>query len=54
MAVVVACKIGEGCFHSLLDIIAGAARIVDPIFAGCKPGEQVWEKFLKGYKLANW
>jgi NAD(P)-dependent dehydrogenase (short-subunit alcohol dehydrogenase family) len=41
-------------FAPPLDIIDGAARIVDPIFAGRLTGEHVWGQFLKDYKPAPW
>jgi len=41
-------------FSPPLDIIDGAARIVDPIFAGLLTGEHVWGQFLKDYKPAPW
>ena len=41
-------------FSPPLDIIDGAARIVDPIFVGCLTGEHVWGQFLKDYKPAPW
>jgi NAD(P)-dependent dehydrogenase (short-subunit alcohol dehydrogenase family) len=41
-------------FSPPLDIIDGAARIVDPVFAGCLTGEHVWGQFLKDYKPAPW
>jgi NAD(P)-dependent dehydrogenase (short-subunit alcohol dehydrogenase family) len=41
-------------FSPPLDIVDGAARIVDPIFAGCLTGEHVWGQFLKDYKPAPW
>ena len=41
-------------FSPPLDIIDGAARIVDPIFAGRISGEHVWGQFLKDYKPAPW
>ena len=41
-------------FSPPLDIIDGAARIVDPIFAGRLTGEHVWGQFLKDYKPAPW
>jgi NAD(P)-dependent dehydrogenase (short-subunit alcohol dehydrogenase family) len=46
-------KAGLG-FAPPLDIIDGAARIVDPIFAGHVSGEHVWGQFLKDYKPAPW
>jgi NAD(P)-dependent dehydrogenase (short-subunit alcohol dehydrogenase family) len=41
-------------FAPPLDIIDGAARIVDPIFVGRLTGEHVWGQFLKDYKPAPW
>jgi NAD(P)-dependent dehydrogenase (short-subunit alcohol dehydrogenase family) len=41
-------------FAPPLDIIDGAARIVDPIFAGHLTGLHVWGQFLKDYKPAPW
>ncbi|MBA2664724.1 MAG: SDR family oxidoreductase [Bradymonadaceae bacterium] len=41
-------------FHPPLDIVDGAARIVDPIFAGINSGEHTWGQFLKDYKETDW
>jgi NAD(P)-dependent dehydrogenase (short-subunit alcohol dehydrogenase family) len=41
-------------FSPPLDIIDGAARIVDPIFVGRHTGTHVWGQFLKDYKPAPW
>ncbi|MBS0375993.1 MAG: SDR family oxidoreductase [Proteobacteria bacterium] len=41
-------------FAPPLDIIDGAARIVDPIFSGELSGEHVWGQFLKDYRPAPW
>lgn len=41
-------------FAPPLDIIDGAARIIDPIFNGRLSGEHVWGQFLKDYKPAPW
>jgi NAD(P)-dependent dehydrogenase (short-subunit alcohol dehydrogenase family) len=41
-------------FAPPLDIIDGAARIVDPIFSGVLTGKHVWGQFLKDYKAAPW
>ena len=37
-----------------LDIIDGAARIVDPVFVGRLTGQHVWGQILKDYKPAPW
>jgi NAD(P)-dependent dehydrogenase (short-subunit alcohol dehydrogenase family) len=49
-----AARKAEAGFSPPLDIIDGAARIVDPVFAGRLTGEHVWGKFLKDYKPAPW
>ena len=41
-------------FAPPLDIIDGAARIVDPIFLGRLTGAHFWGQFLKDYKPAPW
>jgi len=41
-------------FHPPLDIVDGAARIVDPVFDGITTGNHVWGLFLKDYKPAPW
>jgi NAD(P)-dependent dehydrogenase (short-subunit alcohol dehydrogenase family) len=46
-------KAEEG-FAPPLDIIDGAARIVDPIFVGQLTGTHLWGQFLKDYKPAPW
>jgi NAD(P)-dependent dehydrogenase (short-subunit alcohol dehydrogenase family) len=47
-------KMEEVGFHPPLDIVDGAARIVDPIFHGINTGRHVWGQFLKDYKSAPW
>jgi len=41
-------------FHPPLDVVDGAARILDPIFSGFQTGEHLWGFFLKDYKPAPW
>lgn len=41
-------------FHPPLDIVDGAARIVDPILHGINTGEHVWGQFLKDYQVTDW
>jgi NAD(P)-dependent dehydrogenase (short-subunit alcohol dehydrogenase family) len=49
-----AARKAEAGFSPPLDIIDGAARIVDPIFAGSLTGQHVWGQFLKDYRPAPW
>jgi NAD(P)-dependent dehydrogenase (short-subunit alcohol dehydrogenase family) len=52
--VIHAARKAELGFAPPLDIIDGAARIVDPIFAGRLTGNQIWGRFLKDYRPAPW
>jgi NAD(P)-dependent dehydrogenase (short-subunit alcohol dehydrogenase family) len=49
-----AARKAESGFSPPLDIIDGAARIVDPIFVGQLTGTHLWGQFLKDYKPAPW
>ena len=47
-------KTAENGFYPPLDVVDGAARIVDPIFDGLNTGRHVWGQFLKDYRSTAW
>jgi NAD(P)-dependent dehydrogenase (short-subunit alcohol dehydrogenase family) len=47
-------KTHELGFEPPLDIVDGAARVVDPVFEAERTGEYVWGRFFKDYKPTAW
>ncbi|MCC7441391.1 MAG: SDR family oxidoreductase [Bdellovibrionales bacterium] len=44
----------EHDFQPPLDIVDGAARVIDPIFSGFNPGNHAWGNVLKDYAPTEW
>jgi len=47
-------KQAEHRFHPPLDIVDGAARVVDPIIGGFNTGKPIWGQFLKDFRPSDW
>ena len=47
-------KTREFDFQPPLDIVDGAARIIDPVFSAIRTGNFVWGNFFKDYFPTNW
>ena len=47
-------KRAEHGFRPPLDIVDGAARIVDPSIDGFNTGDHVWGRFLKDFRSTDW
>jgi NAD(P)-dependent dehydrogenase (short-subunit alcohol dehydrogenase family) len=41
-------------FHPPLDVVDGAARVLDPLFSGLLGGCHAWGKFFKDYREVPW
>jgi NAD(P)-dependent dehydrogenase (short-subunit alcohol dehydrogenase family) len=47
-------KQAEQDFQPPLDIVDGAARVMDPVFSGLLTGKHCWGNFLKDYAPTEW
>jgi NAD(P)-dependent dehydrogenase (short-subunit alcohol dehydrogenase family) len=50
----VARKQREHDFYPPLDVVDGAARVLDPLFVGLLTGSHPWGKFWKDYRVVDW
>ena len=41
-------------FHPPLDVVDGAARVLDPVFTGFATGRHPWGLFFKDYRPVPW
>ncbi|HVV85994.1 MAG TPA: SDR family NAD(P)-dependent oxidoreductase [Kofleriaceae bacterium] len=53
-ATIAARKVAVHGFHPPLDIVDGAARVLDPVFDGHATGRHAWGLFLKDYRPTPW
>ncbi|MEZ4402467.1 MAG: SDR family oxidoreductase [Kofleriaceae bacterium] len=53
-ATIAARKVEVHGFHPPLDIVDGAARVLDPVFDGYATGTHRWGRFLKDYRDTPW
>ena len=47
-------KQNELDFQPPLDIVDGAARVVDPVISAVNTGQNVWGNFFKDYRHTPW
>ena len=47
-------KVQELDFQPPLDIVDGAARVVDPVISSVNTGQYVWGNFFKDYRHTSW
>jgi hypothetical protein len=50
----VARKQREHDFYPPLDVVDGAARVLDPLFHGLATGAHAWGRFFKDYRVIDW
>lgn len=47
-------KVAELDFQPPLDIVDGAARVIDPVFEAVRTGTGIWGQFFKDYRKTAW